>query len=69
MHLSARNRLTGHIVHVKLGSVTAQVTIKVGENVIDSVITRQSADEMELKQGDTVTAIIKATEVMILKEP
>jgi len=37
----------------------------VGKNVIERVITRRSAEELKLKQGDTVTAIIKATEVMI----
>ncbi len=43
----------------------AHVVLRVGENVIESVITRRSAEELKLKQGDTVTAIIKATEVMI----
>ena len=43
----------------------AHVVVLVGENVIESVITRRSAEELKLKQGDTVTAIIKATEVMI----
>jgi len=43
----------------------AHVVIRVGENVIESVITRRSAEELKLKQGDSVTAIIKATEVMI----
>ncbi len=46
----------------------AHVVVRVGENVIESVITRRSAEELELKQGDTVTAIIKATEVMIQKD-
>jgi molybdopterin-binding protein len=48
-----------------LGNVMAPVVVRVGENVIESVITRRSAEELKLKQGDTVTAIIKATEVMI----
>jgi molybdopterin-binding protein len=43
----------------------AHVVVRVGENVIESVITRRSAEELKLKQGDSVTAIIKATEVMI----
>ncbi len=43
----------------------AHVVLRVGENVIESVITRRSAEELKLTQGDTVTAIIKATEVMI----
>jgi len=46
----------------------AHVVVRVGENVIESVITRRSAEELALKQGDTVTAIIKATEVMIQKD-
>ena len=46
----------------------AHVVVRVGENVIESVITRRSAEELKLKQGDTVTAIIKATEVMIQKD-
>jgi len=50
-----------------LGTVMAHVTIKVGENVIESVITRRSADEMKLKKGDKVTAVIKATEVLVAK--
>ena len=44
------------------------MVVRVGENVIESVITRRSAEELKLKQGDTVTAIIKATEVMIQKD-
>ena len=46
----------------------AHVVVRVGENVIESVITRLSAEELGLKQGDAVTAIIKATEVMIQKD-
>jgi molybdopterin-binding protein len=44
------------------------VVIRVGENLIASVITKRSADEMELKIGDTVTAVIKSTEVMLDKK-
>ena len=68
MPISARNHLKGKITGLKLGDVMAHVTIKVGQNVIESVITRQSADEMNLKKGDTVTAVVKATEVMVSKE-
>jgi len=46
----------------------AHVAVKVGDNVIESVITKRSAEEMKLKIGDTVSAIIKSTEVMIEKE-
>lgn len=45
----------------------AHVVVKVGDNLIESVITKRSADEMQLKIGDTVSAIIKSTEVMLEK--
>ena len=65
MPISARNQLRGTIQQLVLGNVMAHVVLRVGENVIESVITRRSAEELKLKQGDIVTAIIKATEVMI----
>jgi len=65
MPISARNKLRGTIQQIVLGNVMAHVVLRVGENVIESVITRRSAEELKLTQGDTVTAIIKATEVMI----
>ncbi len=68
MSISARNHLKGKITDLKLGDVMAHVTIKVGQNIVESVITRQSAEEMNLKKGDTVTAVVKATEVMVSKE-
>ncbi len=46
----------------------AHVVVRVGDNLIESAITRRSADELNLKQGDTVTAVVKATEVMIQKD-
>jgi molybdopterin-binding protein len=68
MPLSARNQLRGSIVDVKLGNVMAHVVVQVGDNHIESVITRRSAEEMKLKVGDAVTVIIKSTEVMLSKE-
>jgi molybdopterin-binding protein len=68
MKLSARNHLVGKVEEVKLGNVMAHVVVRVGENIIDSVITRRSAEEMGLKVGDTVAAIIKSTEVMLQKD-
>jgi molybdopterin-binding protein len=68
MKLSARNHLVGKVEEVKLGNVMAHVTVRVGENIVESVITRRSAEEMELKVGDTVAAIIKSTEVMLQKD-
>jgi molybdopterin-binding protein len=68
MTLSARNRLKGKIVELQLGGVMAHVGVKVGDNLIESVITKRSAEEMKLKVGDTVSAIIKSTEVMLEKD-
>jgi len=47
--------------------VMAHVVVKIGQNLIESVITRTSAEELELKKGDAVTVVIKSTEVMIQK--
>lgn len=68
MTLSARNKLTGKIEEIQLGGVMAHVVVRVGKDLIESVITRRSADEMKLKVGDTVKAIIKSTEVMLEKD-
>lgn len=68
MSISARNHLKGRITEIKLGDIMAHITIKVGSSIIESVITRQSAEEMGLKKGDAVTAVVKATEVMVSKE-
>lgn len=65
--LSARNHLNGTVEEILHGDVLSHVTIRVGESVIESVITRRSAEEMALKRGDAVTAVVKATEVMIAK--
>jgi molybdopterin-binding protein len=68
MPLSARNHLKGEITDVVLGTVTALITVKVGDNLVESVITKRSAEELGLKKGDKVVAVIKATEVMIQKD-
>jgi molybdopterin-binding protein len=66
--ISARNQLAGTVEEVVLGVVTAKVSVRVGENLIESVITRQSVEEMGIKKGDPVTALIKSTEVMLMTE-
>ena len=65
--LSARNHIEGKIVELEADGVMAHVAVRVGKNLIESVITKRSADEMKLKVGDTVTAVIKSTEVMLQK--
>jgi molybdopterin-binding protein len=65
--LSARNQFKGTVKSVKLGNVTAEVVVTVGSLEIVSAITRSSAEALDLKPGDAVTAVIKSTEVMIDK--
>jgi len=67
MTLSARNRLEGEVVEIQVGGVMAHVVMRVGKNLIESVITKRSADEMKLKVGDKISAVIKSTEVMLEK--
>jgi molybdopterin-binding protein len=67
MQLSARNQLKGTVKSVKLGAIMAEVVIDVAGSEIVSEISKGSAERLGLKTGDTVTAIIKATEVMLGK--
>jgi molybdopterin-binding protein len=67
MRLSARNRLIGKITEIKLGDIMAHIVVQVGENEVESIITRRSAEEMKLKVGDTVGAVIKASDVLLQK--
>ncbi len=67
MKFSARNKLPGTIKEVKPGTVMAIVKIQVGDNIIESAITKEAVEEMGLKAGDKVTAVIKSTSVMVMK--
>jgi molybdopterin-binding protein len=68
MQLSARNQLRGTVKSVKLGNVMAEVVVDVGGQEIASAITRTSAERLNLAEGDSVVAVIKATEVLLGKE-
>jgi molybdopterin-binding protein len=68
MALSARNQLSGKIKKIELGDIMAHVVVKVGNSLIESVITRSSAEELKLKKGDSVQVVVKSTEVMIQKD-
>ena len=67
MEISARNQLPATIKSLKLGNVMAEVVMSVGNNEVVAVITRSSVERLGLKEGDRVTAMIKATEVMVAK--
>jgi molybdopterin-binding protein len=66
--LTARNQFKGTVKSVKLGNVMAEVVVGVGNLEIVSAITRGSAEQMGLKVGDQVTAVIKSTVVMVAKD-
>jgi molybdopterin-binding protein len=66
MKLSARNQLAGKIIEVLKGQTTAHVRIEIGNGVIiTSSITNEAVDDLGLKVGDSATAIIKASDVMV----
>lgn len=67
MKLSTRNQLSGKVTAVKLGTIMSEVTVDLGGQTIVAAITRESAEHLELAEGDDVTVLVKATEVMLGK--
>ena len=65
--ISGRNKLEGTIVDVRREGLFAQVVLDVGGQMVTSIITRGAAEEMELRPGMAAVALIKATQVMILR--
>ncbi len=65
--VSGRNQLVGRIEAVRISGLMAEIAISIGGQQITSIITARSAREMQLKPGQTAAALIKATEVMILR--
>jgi molybdopterin-binding protein len=65
--ISGRNQLVGRIVDVRVSGLVGQVTLSVGGQLITSLITSGAVREMQLKKGQTAAALIKATEVMIIR--
>jgi molybdopterin-binding protein len=65
--ISGRNQLVGRIVDVRVSGLVGQVTLSVGGQLITSLITSSAVREMGLKKGQTAAALIKATEVMIIR--
>jgi molybdopterin-binding protein len=68
MKLSTRNRLPGTVTEVVKGEAAAKVSLQVGDNHVVALITRESADELDLKPGQQVMALVKATDVMVMTE-
>jgi molybdopterin-binding protein len=63
--LSGRNQLRGIVEEVRVEGLLAQVRLRVGNQTLTAIITRDAVDELKLKRGDEALAVIKATEVMI----
>jgi molybdopterin-binding protein len=69
MELSARNQLKGKVESVTTGQVMASIKIKVEDpKTITAVITKESVEKLDIKEGDDITAIIKSTEVIVAKD-
>jgi molybdate transport system regulatory protein len=67
MKAGVRNQLTGQIIEIKQGDVMSEVITRVGDNEITSVMTTDSLREAGFREGDTVTALIKAINVVMVK--
>jgi molybdopterin-binding protein len=65
--ISGRNQLIGRVMAIKFSGLLAQVSLAIGEQHITAIITADAAKEMRLKPGERAAALIKSTEVMILK--
>jgi len=65
--VSGRNQLTGRIVELKFDGLLAQVKLSIGGQIITSIITAEAAREMQLAVGQIASALIKSTEVMVLR--
>ena len=68
LKVSARNKVRGKVTQVRKGVITAQVKIRVeAPATLTAVITKEAIQEMKIKRGDDVFAVIKATNVMVSK--
>ena len=65
--ISGRNQLVGRMIDIKVSGLIAQVTLSLGDQHVSSIITADAVREMRLKVGKTAAALIKSTEVMVLR--
>ncbi len=65
--ISGRNQLIGRVTDIKTSGLIAQVSLSIGGQHITSIITADAVREMRLKKGQTAAALIKSTEVMIIR--
>jgi molybdopterin-binding protein len=67
--LSGRNQLRGVVEEVRVSGLLAQVRLRIGDQQLTAVITRDAVDELKLRRGEPALAVIKATDVMVAREP
>ena len=67
MKISARNKISGRVTRIDKGPAMAAVSLDANNLKLTTAITRQAADDLQLAQGDQVTALFKATEVLLQK--
>jgi molybdopterin-binding protein len=66
--LSGRNRLRGFVDEVRVDGLMGQVRLRIGDQSLTAVITRDALEELKLKRGEEAVAVVKSTEVMIARE-
>src|SRR3954449_12616201 len=66
--ISGRNQLRGYVDEVRIEGLLAQVRLRIGDQTLTAVITRDAVEEVKLRRGDEALAIVKATEVMVARE-
>jgi molybdopterin-binding protein len=66
--ISGRNQLRGFVDEVRIQGLLAQVRLRIGDQFLTAVITRDAVEELKLRRGDDALAVIKSTEVMIARE-
>ena len=66
--ISGRNQLRGYVDEVRVEGLLAQVRLRIGDQTLTAVITRDAVEELKLRRGDEALAIVKSTEVMIARE-
>lgn len=67
MSISVRNKFPGTVKEIKKGGVVSEVIVDAGGHTVVSVITNDAVDDLKLKVGDKVTALVKSTSVMLQK--
>jgi molybdopterin-binding protein len=66
--ISGRNQLRGYVDEVRVEGLLAQVRLRIGDQTLTAVITRDAVEELRLRRGDEALAIVKSTEVMVARE-